>query len=139
MIFVDTSALFAFVDDDDDAHDAAVQYVQELNAHGRHITSSYVLVELLSLAHRRLGVGAVRTLDALLEAIEVVWVDAALHRAAMMAVLVGGRSGPSLVDQVSFELMRQRAMTTAFAFDDDFLAAGLTTVPVAGSTPTPYP
>ncbi|MEO6120725.1 MAG: PIN domain-containing protein [Acidimicrobiales bacterium] len=129
MIFVDTSALFALVDDDDDAHRAAMGYLDTPGSPGRHLTHSYVLCECMALAQRRLGIGAVRALDRLVEAVEVVWVDQSLHQVGMSAVLAGPHRGPSLVDQVSFEVMRRRGIDTAFAFDADFTAAGFTTVP----------
>jgi predicted nucleic acid-binding protein len=40
------------------------------------------------------------------------------------AFLAAGSEGPSLVDCTSFEVMRRRAIATAFAFDRHFEAAG---------------
>lgn len=42
----------------------------------------------------------------------------------MTEFLVTQRRAPSLVDFVSFEVMRERGITTAFAFDDDFRRQG---------------
>jgi len=54
---------------------------------------------------------------------------APLHRAATSAYLAATRRGPSLVDRVSFELMRHRGIMVVYAFDRDFRAAGFSTVP----------
>ena len=52
-----------------------------------------------------------------------------MHRAATSAFLAAGRRSQSLVDWVSFELMRRRGIDTAFAFDRDFVAEGFQTIP----------
>jgi predicted nucleic acid-binding protein len=61
--------------------------------------------------------------------IEVAWVDPELHLEAREAVLATARHGVSLVDQVSFLVMRRRAIRTAFAFDDDFAREGFDLLP----------
>jgi hypothetical protein len=51
------------------------------------------------------------------------WVDEPLHRAALAAHRGTGAS-VSLVDNVSFEVMRREGIDQAFAFDADFEAQG---------------
>ena len=51
------------------------------------------------------------------------------HDRAVAAYLAGLRSGVSLVDQVSFEVMRDEVIDTAFAFDDDFVDEGFRVAP----------
>jgi predicted nucleic acid-binding protein len=83
-----------------------------------------VLVETTALVQRRFGLATVGTLrDAFMPAITVTWVDADLHRAALEATL-GGSRDVSLVDHTSFELMRRRNISRAFAFDDHFAREG---------------
>lgn len=95
----------------------------------RLVTHSYVLVETTALAQRRLGLGAVRALrDALFPLLGVVWVDRDLHAGALTATLAARRRDVSLVDHVSFEIMRRRALTRAFAFDAHFAGEGFETV-----------
>ena len=94
------------------------------------LTHNYVVLETTALTQRRLGGAAVRALhEDLLPLVDVVWVDEDLHRAAVTALLAGIRRRVSLVDWVSFELMRRRGIETAFAFDRDFGVQGFETVP----------
>jgi len=56
--------------------------------------------------------------------LEVVWVDAVLHDAALDLALERCRSGISLVDAASFLVMRTNGLAEAFAFDRHFRTAG---------------
>jgi len=88
-------------------------------------TTSYVLVETYALAQARFGLAAVRTLQAdVFPAIDIVWVDQDLHRAALAALLTAQRRNLSLVDCVSFEAMRRAGVLRAFAFDRHFAQQG---------------
>ncbi len=60
--------------------------------------------------------------------IEVRRVDSDLH-ALGVAALLASPAAPSLVDQVSFALMRERGIDTAFAFDADLARAGFAVLP----------
>lgn len=57
-------------------------------------------------------------------ALGVVWVDEALHRAGVAALHIAGGEGLSLVDCVSFEVMRRMNLKSAFAFDRHFTSRG---------------
>jgi predicted nucleic acid-binding protein len=63
----------------------------------------------------------------LLRPFSVVSIDDATHRAAVSALLAGGPM--TLVDLVSFEVMRRLQIETAFAFDPDFARQGFALVP----------
>jgi predicted nucleic acid-binding protein len=65
----------------------------------------------------------------LLPALDRVWVDQRIHDDAVAATLAAPRSAVSLVDRVSFEVMRDLGVTDAFAFDADFTRAGFVTLP----------
>lgn len=133
-MFVDTSALYALLDEDKDNHEQAASWLTGTGAAPdlTLTTSSYVVVETAALVQRRLGTEGVRTLvDAYLPAISTVFIDERLHRPAVAAWLATLRRRNSLVDHVSFEVMRDRGIGTAFAFDLDFVAAGFDTVPSA--------
>src|SRR4029078_7086478 len=94
------------------------------------ITTSYVIVEVIALAQKRLGMNAVRTLDADIRPIlRIVWINADIHRAAMSAVLSAARRHLSLVDCASFEVMRRRGIRTAFALDRDFADQAFEIIP----------
>lgn len=128
--FVDTSAVYALLDRDADEHgEAAATFYRLIDAEPL-LTHSYVVVEAEALARGRLGLSAARDfLDRLLAPIEIHWVDRDTHAAAVAALLAAGRRELSLVDCVSFEVMRRLAISTAFAFDRDFARAGFRTVP----------
>lgn len=124
-VLVDTSALYAVLDRTDASHPAAKSTLAALAAVDEHlITHSYVVVEAFALTQRRLGPEAVRGLAVdLLPVVDITWVGADLHERALAAVLAAS-SRVSLVDRVSFELMREQGIERAFAFDDDFEKAG---------------
>lgn len=122
-VFVDTSALLAILDEDDRDHSEAADTFRSLLESAELVTHNYVLVECLALVRRRLGTAAVVQLsDGILPAIETIWVDEALHQAALAAQRAAG--SVSLVDHVSFEVMRREELDTAFTFDTDFEAQG---------------
>ena len=124
--FVDTSALLALLDGDDDNHAAAVGTWQSLTGQSAElVTTSYVLVETTAVAQRRLGVDAVRALvGELIPLLDVIFVDEAVHAAAVATLVAAGRRHLSLVDCASFEVMRRANITTAFAFDRHFADQG---------------
>jgi predicted nucleic acid-binding protein len=129
VIFVDTSALYARLDRDDRHHRDAVETLARLAGKEALLAHSYVVVESVALVRGRLGAQAARTLLAdLLAPVEVVWVDRAIHEAAVAAFLAT-RGRVSLVDCASFEVMRRAGIDTAFAFDRDFARHGFRTVP----------
>ncbi|MDP8943935.1 MAG: PIN domain-containing protein [Actinomycetota bacterium] len=130
-VLADTSALYAFLDGDDANHLRATAYFQDrLGAAEPLLTHNYVVVEAAALVQRRLGSAAVRALlEDVAPRLGVVWVDEELHRAAVAALLAAVRRRVSLVDWMSFEVMRRRGIDAAFAFDRDFAAQGFRTLP----------
>lgn len=129
-VFVDTSALYAVLDREDENHAAAGETFAALLDRESLLTHSYVVVETTALVQRRLGLEAARALtDEVLPALELVFVDESLHRAAAAALLASGARDVSLVDWTSFELMRRLGVAEAFAFDDDFARQGFTFLP----------
>ncbi|MHC4884947.1 MAG: type II toxin-antitoxin system VapC family toxin [Planctomycetota bacterium] len=129
--FVDTSGLLAMLNRDDDCHGrAAVAWKQLIEEERRLVTTSYVLVEAFALCQSRLGLVAVNALHSDVEPIlEVVWVDAAIHRRSTAAVLAAGRRKLSLVDCASFEVMRDEGIAQAFTFDRHFKDQGFRLFP----------
>ncbi|MGH8924283.1 MAG: type II toxin-antitoxin system VapC family toxin [Acidimicrobiia bacterium] len=128
-VFVDTSALYATLDAADPVHPLAARAFFSLRGE-ELMTHNYVVVESAALVQRRLGSAALRDLaDGLLGPVQIVFVDNELHASALTALLASRRRGVSLVDHTSFEVMRRRGITRAFAFDADFVAEGFETVP----------
>jgi len=130
-VFVDTSGLLAVLDEDDRDHPEAADTFRSLLQSAELVTHNYVLIESLALVRRRLGSAAAAQLsDRILPAIETIWVDEALHQAALAAHRAVG--SVSLVDHVSFEVMRREEIDTAFTFDADFEARGFRRARSAG-------
>ena len=127
MIFVDTSAFFAILDRDDDAHAIARQNWTALlsaDAPASLATSSYVLVESSALIQARLGLDAVRALhDAILPVVAVHWVLEQDHAAAVSAF--GGRpQAPEPGRLLHFRIMRRLGIRQALAYDQHFTEHG---------------
>jgi len=123
-VFVDTSALYALLDRDDRFHDSAKTTFAALGDE-ELVTHSYVLLEMIALTQRRLGADAVRRFaQEFVPALDVTWVGEDVHAAGLAALLAALPTDVSLVDFVSFQIMRERGIAQAFAFDDDFQAAG---------------
>lgn len=126
-VFVDTSGLYAVLDGDDANHGTATATWDALldDTTLTLRSTSYVLVEITALVQRRLGMEAVRTLDAdVVPVLDIRWVDDAVHQSAMSALFARGHRGVSLVDWVSFIVMREEGVNTAFAYDNDFTSQG---------------
>lgn len=125
-IFVDTSALYAGLNQNDpNYHVARARWASLLEGDEVLVTSNYVLLETSALVGRRMGLPALRELQTnFVPALGVTWVDAALHQQAVAALLTAGRRDLSLVDCVSFEIMRRLGLQTAFAFDTHFTQQG---------------
>lgn len=126
-VFVDTSALFALLDEDDANHDGARSAFLRLRG-ADLVTHTYVVVETVALVSRRLGWLAVeRLLDVILPVIRVLVVDEATHTTAIRAYRAAGSVAVSLVDRTSFAVMRADGIDRAFAFDRDFDLEGFQT------------
>lgn len=130
-VFIDTSAFYAALYAGDDYHQAATATWARLAEQDETlITSNYVIVETFALAGRRLGFDAVRGFQTtMVPVLRVHWVDASVHERAVAALLTAGERRLSLVDCVSFEVMRQLSLDTAFAFDAHFVQQGFRCVP----------
>ena len=127
--FVDTSALFALVDADDDAHARARAIFERVGESDDLVTHQYVVAETLALAQRRLPAAAIQDLIiGLLPAVTMEPVDNAMHEAATAALLAALPTRRSFVDLVSFQFMREHGIARAFAFDTDFERAGFETI-----------
>lgn len=130
-VFVDTSAFYAILDRDDSNHGAAREaWERLLRGAAALLTSNYVLLETSALVQHRLGVAALRAFhqDAA-PILRVEWITESQHRAGVEALLTAGRKRLSLVDCVSFQLMRENGVREAFCFDKHFREQGFATIP----------
>ena len=120
-MLLDTSGLYAYLDADDQQHDAAVRL---LHGASRRVVHPYVLAELVALGQVR---GARREAVLALVAdvlaapdFEVVWPDER-HFASALALLEQRLDKSySLCDALSFIIMRQRGLTEALTTDRQF-------------------
>ncbi len=121
-VFADTSALFALLDRHDARHsEADTLWRMLLAADTEIVCSRYVLLETFALLQNRLGMDAVRELHrSVCPALQIEWVTEADHQPAVSALLATSRRHISLVDCVSFEVMRRPGITQAVAFDPHF-------------------
>ncbi len=128
---VDTSAFYAALDRLDRNHAAANNgFIASIRRGDRLCTHNYVVSEACALVQRRLGADAATDLlTRLVSLTEILWIEPALHDAAVAAFIAAGSRAISLVDRVSFEVMRRESLDAAFAFDADFVRAGFRTMP----------
>jgi uncharacterized protein len=89
------------------------------------VAHSLIEIEAVALIQRRIGLEALKSFqDLIFPILEVVEVSRSMRRDALETLIAGGRRDVSLVDSVSFALMRERGITRAFAFDRHFADAG---------------
>jgi len=121
-VFVDTSALLALLNPDDEHHRRAARAFEGLRTRrAALVTTSYVLVETYALMGRRMGMDAVRSFrEHFAPLLDVVWVDDGLHNAGLDLLVDRRKRQLSLVDAVSFATMRQHGIDDVFAFDPHF-------------------
>lgn len=124
-MLLDTSGLLCLMHEAEASHKQAVSLYR--TSHQR-LTTSYVLTEYVALATtRRLPR---RTVLAFTEAfsndpaVEVIWVNEALHREAVSLLLRRQDKTYSLCDAVSFVLMRRYGITEALTTDHHFEQEG---------------
>jgi len=129
-IFVDTSAFLAVLDRSDANHGPAKALWERIVGSGdRLVCHNYILVETSALILRRLGMDAIRVFEQdIAPILLLVWVTRDIHEAAVSAHLVAARRTLSLVDCVSFEIMRRNGVRKAFAFDRHFQEYGYESV-----------
>ncbi len=131
MILLDTSALYAVLDRDDENHETAkTQWKTLLRGDEALLVTNYVVLETVALVQHRLGLDALRTLCAdVLPVLDVHWITETDHAHALNVLLAAGRRKLSLVDCSSFHVMRSRDLRIAFAFDPHFREQGFDVIP----------
>lgn len=130
-VWVDTGAVLAVLDAGHPSHTVfASTYGMLVDSGSPLATSDYVVVELAALLPRDLGREALRMFAAdVLPILDLRWADPQTHRAAFAALLASAADGTSLVDHVSFEIMRRDGIRTALSPDDGFRRQGFEVLP----------
>jgi uncharacterized protein len=131
MLFVDTSAFYAGLDRADHEHSRARKiWERVLQEDIPAVTTNYVVVETSALVQSRLGTDALRSLyDDILPLLRIEWIDEARHASGVAVLLATSRRKLSLVDCVSFALMRELGIRDAFCFDRHFGEQGFHCIP----------
>ena len=126
VVFVDTSALICLLDEEQDEHVRATRIWAELmDGRATLASTDYVRLEAWALLQNRLGLAAVQKFtENYLPVIDLHYVTEPQFAAAKTHVLGSGRKAISLVDASSFVVMREEAITHAFAFDRHFREHG---------------
>ena len=130
-IFIDTSAFLAVLNANDRFHPLAKQNWGEiLSSDAVLFSSNYVIIETTALLQHRFGMDDVRLFESeVMPVLEITWVDKAIHKQGMSALMAANRYDLSLVDCVSFEIMRQVGIDSVFAFDAHFSDQGFKVIP----------
>ena len=128
---VDTSAIYAVLDGDDDSHlPVFSQWLRLLDDRETMVATNYVLTESVALCQNRSGLAMVRDMLArVVPALHVQWIGEDLHALALASLLSANRRDLSLVDCTSFEAMRRLGIHRAFTLDDHFREQGFEVVP----------
>ena len=125
-MLLDTSGLLCLIDGRDFRHREAQLFY---DAARERITHGYVLAEFVALARAR-GIPRSSALAFAMDIqddaeVEVVWVDEALHRKAVLLLQDRMDKAWSLCDAVSILLMQRRGIAEALTTDHHFEQAGL--------------
>ncbi len=126
MIFFDTPAAFALLNNRDEFHGTALNSLQTIDTDGETLlTHNYVILETAALLQRRIGLAAAITFqrDALSH-LKIHWVNETDHERAVERWLERDTRRLNLVDCMSFVVMERYDCTTAFAYDSDFESEG---------------
>ena len=125
-LMVDTSAFYALMDRSDKHHETAARlWVSLMKENCSIITTNYVVLETLALLQGRLGFDAAKIwYSDILGVVDVRWTDESTHSRAFELWLSLGRRKLSLVDCVSFVILRQHKLETVFGFDKHFSEQG---------------
>ena len=125
MIFLDTSAVYAAIDVRDPYHEEAAEHLQTaLQLRIPILTHNYVVLESTALIQRRLGIHAALSFLKDTRLLQIHWVTQNEHNDAVQLLERRGRRNLSLVDCMSFVVMKQYGVTTALVYDSDFQAEG---------------
>jgi len=130
-VFVDSSAFLALLNSNDRHHAPAAAVWENLLSDAVDLrTSSYVVLETAATAQTRFGLESARAflLD-MVSSVLVHWILEDVHDAGVAILVSAARRDLSLVDCVSFELMRERGIDKAFAFDPHFADQGFQCLP----------
>ena len=125
MTFLDTSVIYALADGADPNHQRAKRlFKQALEAKEDLLVHNYILAESAALLQNRLGFDPARRFLRESENFHIHWLTQQDHQKGVELWSKRGRRGLSLVDCVSFVVMRRYRVKKVLAFDPDFEREG---------------
>jgi predicted nucleic acid-binding protein len=129
--FIDTSGFLSILDADDENHSRAKTKWEDLiSKEATLVCSNYILVETFALIQHRLGMEAVRAFqEDIFPLLTIEWVNESIHQTGVMSMLAADKKRLSLVDCISFNMMRRQGIKSAFVFDRHFKEQGFECVP----------
>ena len=137
MIFIDTSAFLALVNEKDENHAAAIQFLEEIK-NGKIrikkiITSDYIIDE--TLTRIRYSVGHKEAVEwgkdiLASKVIEKIDIGSDIFRSAWEMFCTYNDKKFSFTDCTSFALMKKRGIEKVFSFDEDFERVGFLLLPL---------
>ena len=132
-VLLDTSALIAMMDEGDPMHSQTCHAWRDLVAGAAQpVVTTLTLAEVLAVLPRRFGMGAASVFcDRHLPLMELHTVETPVLLTAVDTWLAAQRRSLSLVDVVSFVVMRREGITQAFTIDPHFAEQGFQCVPGA--------
>lgn len=129
MIFLDTSAIFALANNKDKHHEEAKRaFALAWESGEQIITHSYVICESAALLHNRLGYTSALLFLASASKYSIRWVSPEMHADAVDELETRQKSKLSLVDAVSFVVMRREGITSYLGYDKHFEDQGFTQI-----------
>lgn len=130
-VFVDTSAFYAALNSTDHNHVQVARVFDALLTSGATlVTTGFVLIETVSLLQSRTGLEAAREfMLGMVPALDVAWVEENLYARGVESWATSRRRDLSLVDCVSFALMRELNLQHALSLDRHFSEQGFATIP----------
>ena len=136
MIFVDTSAFLAIVNEKDKNHVAAKQFLEEIKKGNirikKIITSDYIIGETLtrirySVGHREAVEWGKDILAS--KVVEKIEIESEIFGLAWELFLTYDDKKLSFTDCTSFALMKKRGIEKVLSFDEDFNRLGFVLLP----------
>jgi predicted nucleic acid-binding protein len=132
-MFVDTGALLALADSRDNYHTEANETAIQLEKQGAiWITTNLIVAESYTLILRRGGYSAaIRFLEFIRNSGNILLIYSTLESEVLAETILRKYKDQefSFVDAVSFAIMHEQNISTAFGFDSHFLVAGFQLTP----------
>lgn len=131
-LFVDTSAFIALEDRSDRLHAQARAFYERLTVSDRLHSSNFVIDETITRLRYTVGHrAAVHFAEAILASriFKLLYIDADLEAAALRVLRKFKDKKLSFTDCTSVAIVQQERLDGVFAFDEDFSAMGIRTLP----------